>query len=181
MAVRFADSIDNGNNSIKNTGKQRLKNAQDEANRILTKIYKYKEDMSDAIDTCKYVEQKGLERFIRRDPYDKNPIEFRNSFYFDNYPLCIYMYYKGRGADNVSILFDGENLYLAIVSRDGIRKIKVEDSIRRAYYKDEFAYFCGAVSADDWHTPIIIKALSEFLDNIKEFLDAFFQKVQNIR
>lgn len=182
MAVRFAGSIDNAVNSVKNTAVQQMKNAQEEANRILAKIYKYKDDMTDAIDTYKYVKQKGLERFIEKGLYDKSPISFKTGFYFYEYPLVIYMHHEENHTGDVSILFNGDNLLLGVVSRNGVRSIKVEDSIKGAFLSDSGnSYFKGGCSADYWRTKSVIDALTEFSDNIKDFLDDFFEKVQNIK
>lgn len=160
-----------------------MKNAQEEATRILKKIYKYKDDMTDAIDTQEYVLQKGLEKFIENSPLTKSPIRF-----YKTNKLVIRMGRKcNNGYSYIYVLFDGNNLFLQTEfnSKYGVAPIKVEDSIKGAYLSDSGEpYFLqngyreenGYSEAKD-----VIDALTEFSDNIKDFLDVFFETVQNIK
>ena len=75
MAIRFQSAIDNSVAAVQNSMDIKVKNAQEEMQRLLDKIMKHKEDMIDVIDTWRYIKEKGLAKYFdKKLVYDSSHI-----------------------------------------------------------------------------------------------------------
>jgi len=66
MAIRFQAAIDNSVAAVKNSMDTKVKNAQEEMQRLLDRIMKHKDDMIDVIDTWLYIKEKGLNKYFNK-------------------------------------------------------------------------------------------------------------------
>ena len=183
MAIRFQNAIDNSVAAVQNSMDIKVKNAQEEMQRLLDKIMKHKDDMIDVIDTWRYIKEKGLNKY-----FNKNLVW---GDYVGSIAVCqstIRMRYnnwkeEGSGPYDWYVLFDGEDVNIYINNTDEMAAVK--DMISKAIYDKQGDYVIMPIfdkrryyTKHNYSRPK--KALALFADNIENFCTDFFNEAQNI-
>lgn len=195
MAIRFQSAIDNSIAAVQNSMDIKVKNAQEEMQRLLDKIMKHKDDMIDVIDTWRYIKEKGLNKYFNKNlvynssnvrmigvciPIDISTCKEKKAFIgmrFNNWKD------EGGGPYDWYVLFDGEDVKIYINNIDEMATVK--DMISKAVYDKQDDYVVMPIF-DKWyrHTCHIytkpMKALAYFADHIEDFCTEFFNEAKNI-
>lgn len=185
MAIRFQNAIDNSVAAVQNSMDVKVKNAQEEMQRLLDKVMKHKDDMIDVIDTWLYIKAQGLSKYFNEDllcAHERvgaiyvyqSTIEMR----FNNWKK------EGGGPYDWYVMFDGEDVKIYINDKDEMATVK--DMISRAVYDKQKDYVVMPIFntkysyyvTHDYSIPM--KALAYFADNIEDYCTNFFNEAQNI-
>lgn len=184
MAVRFQAAIDNSVAAVLNSMDIKVKNAQEEMQRLLDKIMKHKEDMIDVIDTWKYIKERGLNKY-----FNKNLVwEYGRVGSIAVCQSTIVMRFNdwkvsGGGPYDWYVLFDGEDVKIYINNRDEMATVK--DMISKAVYDKQEDYVVMPIF-DKWsrytkhNYSKPMKALAFFADHIEDYCTNFFNEAKNI-
>lgn len=195
MAIRFQTAIDNSVTTVQNSMDIKVKNAQEEMQRLLDKIMKYKDDMIDVIDTWKYIKEKGLNKYFNKNlvynssnvrmigvciPIDITTCKEKKAFIgmrFNNWRN------EGGGPYDWYVLFDGEDINIYINDRNEISTVKGMIS-KAVYDKQENHVVMPVVNKNGWYTKHDYTkpkdALAAFAERIEPFITAFFEEAKNI-
>lgn len=187
MAIRFQNAIDNSVAAVQNSMDIKVKNAQEEMQRLLDKIMKHKDDMIDVIDTWRYIKENGLDKYfskklvwgcgrirsiVVRKSEDTIVMRFNDWKAEDGGPYDWY------------VLFDGEDVKIYINNMNEIATVK--DMISNARFDKQENYVIMPIFYKDgryytkhnYTKPMA--ALAFFADNIEDFCTNFFNEAQNI-
>lgn len=196
MAIRYTNVI----NKAYASKETNIKKAQKDANELVKKILKHRNDMIDVIDTAKYIHNKDLWGKINSLwDYGKNkPGIVLTSDYIDKNNRLYYIKFANIGTD-MSLRDEKKDIYNAEICFQTISglickmnvnqgyntaiQLSVDDIIQRSetdtYNNVYFLAYDGGhryrINAEKF-----IDNLRIFADNIEQFLNDFFNQVQNL-
>ena len=187
MAIRFKNAIDNSIETVKNSMGIKVKDAQEEMQRLLDKIMKHKDDMIDVIDTWRYIKEKRLDRYFSKKlvwGYGRvHSIVVRES---EDTIVMRFNDWKeeGGGPYDWYVLFDGEDVKIYISNMDEMATVK--DMISNALFDKANNYVImpiinkrsGYYTKHEYTKPM--EALAFFANHIENFCTDFFNEAQNI-
>lgn len=187
MAIRFKNAIDNSVETVKNSMDIKVKNAQEEMQRLLDKIMKHKDDMIDVIDTWRYIKEKRLDKYFSKKlvwGYGRvHSIVVRES---EDTIVMRFNDWKeeGGGPYDWYVLFDGEDIKIYINNIDEMATVK--DMISNAVYDKQEDYVIMPIfnkgsrryTKHNYSEPM--KALAFFADHIEDYCTNFFNEAKNI-
>lgn len=195
MAVRFQAAIDNSVDAVKNSKDIKVKNAQEEMQRLLDKIMKHKDDMIDIIDTWRYIKEKGLAKY-----FDKKLVYYSDHIRMigvgipvsdtgEEMEAYIKMRFNNWKNENSGpydwyVLFDGKDVSIYIDNKNEMAK--VEDMIADTLYSERdnriimpiYKNGTRTYTCHDYTKPMA--ALTAFAERIEPFITAFFEEAKNI-
>ena len=187
MAIRFKNAIDNSVETVKNSMGIKVKDAQEEMQRLLDKIMKHKDDMIDVIDTWRYIKEKRLDRYFSKKlvwGYGRiRSIVVRES---EDTIVMRFNDWKAEhsGTSDWYVLFDGEDVKIYINNMDEMATVK--DMISNALFDKQDNYVImpiinkrsGYYTKYEYTKPM--EVLAFFANNIENFCTDFFNEAQNI-
>jgi hypothetical protein len=172
----------------------KVKNAQEEMQRLLDKIMKHKEDMIDVIDTWRYIKESGLAKYFdKKLVYDSSHVKMigvsiLTSTTGEEKGAYIKMRFNNwknekSGPYDWYVSFDGQDVKIYINDKSEIARVK--DMISTAAYdKQENRVIMPILNKYGWYTnheyTKPMAALAAFAERIEPFITAFFEEAKNI-
>lgn len=184
MPIRFKSAIDNAMPAIENEIEQKVRNIQEETQRILDKIMVHKDDMVDVIDTFRYIKEKKLQKYLPRSIMfvgdECGRIGIDNSkimMQYNNWKK------ENTGPYNWYVAF--ENGFVVVYCNNDCST--VETMILNAEYNKERNYVVlpiphkGSNLYTNTNSSKPMAALKLFSEQIGPFCEKFFNEVTNIK